>query len=287
MGNQVIFDALQEKGLDRSVGTIGTAPTWTIKLFKNDITPLLGTTVIGDFTEATFDGYTSHTLSSWGGVSLTYPYALSEHALILWLCTGPGGGSQTVYGYWIEDEDGDLALAEKFSTPFDMSDVPDYIYFRPIMRYESYYHAAYPTDPLVPTRVQEFGRYRFLRAILGQAFPTGFDVHLFKNDLAVTDQLVIADLVECDFGGYSTKPGNTWSAAIFNPVSGMWEANAGNKFWFPTAGGPTQDAYGYYLTELGSGDLMAVKTFLTPQAANDGDFVAALPLLSGYTEFQT
>lgn len=285
MGNQCYFADMQRTALDRMTARDTSVPSFIIRLYVNDLTPQVGVTLPGDFLEASFDGYTQYPLDSWGAPTSVYPHAVSEHPLLLWACTGSGGGAQTVYGYWVTDGTGLLLWAERFDTPVFMNDIPDYIYFRPIFRYQSLYHSAYPTDPLVPARIQEDGRLLFCNAALGLGFAAGFTVHLYQNDPGITDTMVIGDFTECNFGSYITKDASTWSAALYNPVSGFMEAGAGNKFWIVGSGGPSQDAYGFYLTENGTGDLVYARKFLTPQSANSGDLVTLLPVLSNYTDF--
>jgi hypothetical protein len=85
-----------------------------LKLFSNNYTPV-ATSAVGDFTEATFTGYTEKTLdrdtwnapsSSGGKGTITYPEQ-----------TWTAGSSQTIYGYYITNNAEDEVLwAEKFAS---------------------------------------------------------------------------------------------------------------------------------------------------------------------------
>jgi len=93
----------------------------TIKLFKNDMVPDVGT-VLADFTEADFSGYAAQAVATWGvpyidqvngGVSITAPAHQFQAA-------NPTTVPNTVYGYYLEDTGGNLVQAGRFDAPIDM-----------------------------------------------------------------------------------------------------------------------------------------------------------------------
>lgn len=89
--------------------------TLTIKLFRNDYVPVKGT-VLGSLTEATFTGYASIDLTN----PVTQP-ALdgTDRAWVLWdlvSWTKAGATGNTIYGYWVEDDDGNLLYVERFDS---------------------------------------------------------------------------------------------------------------------------------------------------------------------------
>jgi len=85
-----------------------------ISLFQNDYTPVI-TSLIGDFTEASFGGYSgpaviaSWTLSGGGWVS---PRFLITHPDVVW--TADGTTTNIIYGFYVwDDATGDLLWAER------------------------------------------------------------------------------------------------------------------------------------------------------------------------------
>lgn len=85
-----------------------------LKLFKNNYVPSLDT-VVGDLTEADYTGYLAITLTTWtapfldvaGRGEIRAPHGFFAPA-------APYTIQNTVYGYWIEDSNGDLILACRF-----------------------------------------------------------------------------------------------------------------------------------------------------------------------------
>jgi len=87
---------------------------YTLKLYQNDYTPLAAS-VIGDFTEADFTGYTSKTLtrSGWNASAIVGGKAEAEYGTTqTWTC---GATGNTVYGYTVQGAtSGALLWAERF-----------------------------------------------------------------------------------------------------------------------------------------------------------------------------
>lgn len=84
----------------------------TIKLFQNDYTPV-NTSVAGDFTVATFDGYSNQTLSGFSAAALNVDNkAQTVGDLVTWTKTA-GATSNTIYGYYVVTGGGALVYAER------------------------------------------------------------------------------------------------------------------------------------------------------------------------------
>ncbi len=86
----------------------------TLKLFKNDYTPVAGS-VAGNFTEANFTDYVAKTLSraSWGAPAIVGGKAETQYAQQSWTC---GTTGNDIYGYYIVGAtSGTLIWAERFA----------------------------------------------------------------------------------------------------------------------------------------------------------------------------
>jgi len=89
--------------------------SFTIHLFQNDIT-ITSNTVVGDFVEADFGGYDppgGQEIASWPPDSAVYvsPRARALHPPITW--TADGTSTNTIYGYFVLDNDGEFAWGER------------------------------------------------------------------------------------------------------------------------------------------------------------------------------
>jgi len=96
--------------------------TWVVKLHTNVLT-IGNATVIGDFTEATFAGYSSFS-PTYGAISIdgSNRAAATAAAHTFHLTAG----SQVIRGYYIVDAGGDLLGGENFGSPVTLdTSVPD------------------------------------------------------------------------------------------------------------------------------------------------------------------
>lgn len=75
---------------------------WRVRLYKTNVTPVDGS-VIGDFTEADFVGYSSVNPSWTPGTDGSGDAIMSSDAMNYTFTSG--SGSQVVYGYYITDPD--------------------------------------------------------------------------------------------------------------------------------------------------------------------------------------
>lgn len=84
----------------------------TLHLFKNNYTPVDGS-VIGDFTEADFDGYAPQTVTGWLA-AYTNGSGKAETAAGVWTWWKTAGAtSNTIYGWFYKDVNGDLYDCER------------------------------------------------------------------------------------------------------------------------------------------------------------------------------
>ena len=100
----------------------GTTPTLAFRLYTVDIS-LTDATVLADFTQATFTGYTHLEIDrgDFGAASIVSHVAVAIYGTPLqFTCTG--GSPQTVYGWYCEALDAGVCLAaQKFDTARVMS----------------------------------------------------------------------------------------------------------------------------------------------------------------------
>ena len=91
-----------------------------IHLYKNNYSPVQGS-VLGDFTEADYSGYASQLISTWTGPSWVAPRQVLEAGSSKTFSNTTGAVGNTVYGYYITDQGGNLVWAERDpSAPIDM-----------------------------------------------------------------------------------------------------------------------------------------------------------------------
>lgn len=89
-----------------------SAVDWvTIHLYKNDVTPTIDS-VVGDFTEADFDGYASAALV-WGAATDVTPEAQIQADPYVSTAGGGLAGPQDIYGYYVLNGAGQLMYAER------------------------------------------------------------------------------------------------------------------------------------------------------------------------------
>lgn len=106
-----------------------TAPTnLTVRLYKSNTTPAEGDTA-GTYTEAVFPGYSAITLTAgtWGAASAG---TITYGAQLTYTCTG--GGSDSIYGYYVTNAGGTLLYSERDAgAPFAVANNGDAIKLTP------------------------------------------------------------------------------------------------------------------------------------------------------------
>lgn len=90
-----------KNALEKSVyGSGGAGVGMYCRLFTNNYTPL-ESSVVSDFTQATFTGYAAIQLTSWSTPAYSSGKARTSNAVITF--TNTGGSSATIYGYYVTD----------------------------------------------------------------------------------------------------------------------------------------------------------------------------------------
>ena len=102
----------------------------TLKLFTNDLLPGRDD-ITADYTEAAGGGYASKTLTngSWVESNTDPPYV--SYAEQTWTFTGGLTGNQTVYGYYVVNDNGVLILAGRLGEPQVINEANDEIKLTP------------------------------------------------------------------------------------------------------------------------------------------------------------
>jgi hypothetical protein len=85
-----------------------------IKLYKNDLTPHPAT-VVGDFVECDFSGYTAYTVVAWGATFLNSDGKAEGDAPSHMFARAAGATSNDVFGYYCTTAAGALLFAERFT----------------------------------------------------------------------------------------------------------------------------------------------------------------------------
>jgi hypothetical protein len=96
------------------------APGSSLKLFQNNIVPT-NLNVIADFTEATFDGYATHTMASLLGPDRQPDGSFTVYNFQHFPMTG-SVTPNIIYGGYMLDPTGALILAARFPAPINMVD---------------------------------------------------------------------------------------------------------------------------------------------------------------------
>ncbi len=109
-------------------------PNCTLHLFQSN-TICNDSTVLSDFTEATFQGYASIPLPAATDQGVTIGHVdVWYYAPVSFLSSGPANIPQTVYGYWIQWYDAGLGVpllcwCEAWGAPFAFTAFPQTLSF--------------------------------------------------------------------------------------------------------------------------------------------------------------
>ena len=109
---------------------------------------------------------------------------------------------------------------------------------------------------------------------------TGYEIHLYKNDVTTADGIVIGDLTEADFPGYAQQLLDPMNWIPYNPVEYHYEIDYGIPVEFVAAGTgfSSQTVYGFYLCNS-FGDLLMAERFDLPRNVTPGATLAVTPRL--------
>lgn len=112
------------------------------------------------------------------------------------------------------------------------------------------------------------------------ATPENLVLHLFKSNTTPAEADVAGTYTEANFTGYASIPltGASWTVTGGAPSS----ASYAQQTFTSTAGSQNQDIYGYYLTRLGSADLVYAERFTDGpyNIANNGDAIKITPTIT-------
>ncbi len=100
---------LQDGGLERKMSDARTAWNTTklkLHLYSNNFSPTTST-VIGDYTECTFPGYSSQDISNWAA-PVTTSHVTQMLADAITFTRSTTGTSQNVYGYFVTNAAGSV-----------------------------------------------------------------------------------------------------------------------------------------------------------------------------------
>ncbi len=113
----VIPDCGERYLLDRALKGTNNGNNYTLKLYTAVAGGLGGSTVAGDFTEATFAGYAAKTLTpgAWGAASTSTGTSTSTYGALQTYTRSSSGAVESIAGYYLIDAStGTLILAEEF-----------------------------------------------------------------------------------------------------------------------------------------------------------------------------
>lgn len=119
--------------LRAAIGALGdgTASLWgsaTVHLYQNDVTPTVNS-LLADFTEATFDGYGSATIT-WGSATNGPGDEASVYGTGLSFIATGDTTPNIIYGWWLQNAGG-FRFAERFDEPIPIASTGDDVTFQP------------------------------------------------------------------------------------------------------------------------------------------------------------
>jgi hypothetical protein len=110
----------------RPAAALLTTPT--VHLFTAGPSPVHPSSVVADFTEATFTGYAAVVLGAWSGV-VNLPNADGQgiHQDATFTAGAIVGPGQMILGYWMDDGAGNFQGGETFPAPFPINVLGDFL----------------------------------------------------------------------------------------------------------------------------------------------------------------
>lgn len=114
----VVNNKLVEKIANLLFGRVETSGIWTVRLFVNLHFPL-ATDVAGNYTECSIPGYSAQILQpgEWDGGIVAPGVVYFTYPQLTWTFDAYAGG-QSIFGYYVMDDAGDLIYSELFPSPF-------------------------------------------------------------------------------------------------------------------------------------------------------------------------
>lgn len=105
-------------------------------------------------------------------------------------------------------------------------------------------------------------------------------LRLFKSNTTPDESTVVGDLTEATFTGYAviTLTGANWTTAAGDPATGSYA----EQTFTSSADQTPESIYGYYLTRVTDGDLIAAERFSNGPyvIANNGDTIKLTPTIT-------
>lgn len=130
----VLSNPFLQRQLEYIKAGLETEMDSALRLFKNDYTPVAGA-VVGNFTEADFDGYGGADLDNtqWGAPSVVANVAQMIHNDTFTFTHDATGAAQVIYGYYVVNSDTVLEFAERFETPRNLL-VNETLTIKPVLK---------------------------------------------------------------------------------------------------------------------------------------------------------
>lgn len=114
-----------------------------------------------------------------------------------------------------------------------------------------------------PQTVPQLERRAILAALIDTGAPLdGAKLKAFQNPITPTPAIVLGDLTECNFTGYSASAAVTWGTVLNNP-DGTVSAPGGGIEFAASGSAVSNTVYGVYLVDGAGTTLLAV--WLLPQ----------------------
>jgi hypothetical protein len=129
-----ISDYVLQAALQAWLSSLYPAGLWYVDLFMNDHSPQPGD-VTADYTLPTWPGYTHQpiTLGDFSRAATADHVAVSTYGGTLYYPVPEGSGTQTVYGYLLSDNFGNLIWSEAFSSTLSIT-FPGGVWITPVIR---------------------------------------------------------------------------------------------------------------------------------------------------------
>jgi hypothetical protein len=231
-----------------------------LRLFKNNYTPVHGS-VIGDFTEADFNGYAAIT-QSWTVAVMGSNRAVVTGNSNLWTKGAGGTGNPTIYGYYLTVAGGTpLIGGRRFASPIDMNDDDDVMMVQPTISFVDQDILAGGSSSFIWCNGQMTNLLTVLTGT-GDGL-NGTQLRLYKSNITPSRAGTYATYSgdEADFSGYAAHA-ISWAGAILVGDKGKLVANQGV---FTKSGATGNTVYGHFLTD-GSNRLIGALKYDSPVA---------------------
>ena len=133
-------------------------------------------------------------------------------------------------------------------------------------------------------RVTDEGEVIALKALLNHTAGQNLVLKLYQNNITPADTDTAATYTECTFTGYVnlTLTGASWTVTPGAPAV----ASYAQQTFTSSADQAAQNAYGYFLTQLGSGTLVYAERFTGAPFViqNNGDNIKVTPRITAKDE---